>query len=77
MSKRSAIGIGPYPDTQQPQDDIGGPKLIKWFEKLQMLFNFDKRKCLHTGHGKTGVNYEMGVNILCKTVKENDLVVTR
>ena len=32
-----------------------------------MLFNFEKCKCLHAGHGNTGVNYEMGaLNILCK-----------
>ena len=36
-----------------------------------MLFNFVKCKCLLTGPGNTGMNYEMGVNILCKTVKEN------
>ena len=36
-------------------DDID--KLIKWSEK--MLFNFEKCKCLHVGHGNTGVNYEI------------------
>ena len=41
-----------------------------------MLFNFPKCKCLHTGHGNTGVNYEMGGTIICKTVKEKDLGVT-
>ena len=41
-----------------------------------MLFNFDKCKCLHAGHGNTGVNNEMGGTILCKNVKENDLGVT-
>ena len=49
--------------------------LIKWSEKWQMLFNFEKCKCLHAGHGNTGVNYEMGGTILCKTVKENKLWV--
>ena len=58
-------------DKQQLQDDID--KLIKWSEKWQMLFNFQKCKCLHAGHGNTGVNYEMGGTILCKTVKEKDL----
>ena len=61
-------------DKQQLQDDID--KLIKWSEKLQMLFNLKKCKCLHAGHGNTGVNYEMGGTILCKTVKEKDLGVT-
>ena len=61
-------------DKQQLQDDID--KLIKWSEKWQMLFNFQKCKCLHAGHGNTGVNYEMGGTMLCKTVKEKDLGVT-
>ena len=39
-------------DKQQLQDDID--KLIKWSEKWQMLFNFQKCKCLHAGHGNTG-----------------------
>ena len=43
-------------DIQQLQDDID--KLIKWSEKWHMFFNFEK--CLHAGHGNTGVNYEMG-----------------
>ena len=32
---------------------------------------FEKCKCLHEGHGKTGMNYEMGGS---KTEKERDLV---
>ena len=61
-------------DKQQLQDNID--KLIKWSEKWQMLFNFQKCKCLHAGHGNTVVDYEMGGTILCKTVKEKDLGVT-
>ena len=56
------------------QDDID--KLVKWSEKWQMLFNFGKCKCLHTGTGNTGMNYEMGGTILSKTVKEKDLGAT-
>ena len=41
-----------------------------------MLFNFEKCKCLHTGPGNTGMNYEMGGTILSKTVKEKHLGVT-
>ena len=41
-----------------------------------MLFNFGKGKCLHTGPGNTGMNYEMGETILSKTVKEKDLGVS-
>ena len=49
---------------------------MKWSEKWQTLFNFGKCKCLHTGPGNTGMNYEMGGTILSKTVKEKDLGVT-
>ena len=38
-----------------------------------MLFNFGNCKCLHTGPGDTGMNYEMRGTILSKTVKEKDL----
>ena len=41
-----------------------------------MLFNFGKCKCLHTGLGNTGMNYEMGGSILSKTVKEKELGVS-
>ena len=56
------------------QDDID--TLVKWSETWQMLFNFGKCKCLYTGRGNTGMNYEMGGTILSKTVKEKDLGVT-
>ena len=39
-------------------------RLVKWFEKWQMLFNFGKCKCLHTGD-----------TVLGTTVKEKDLGV--
>ena len=55
---RKAKEIG---DKHKLQDDID--KLVKWTEKLQMLFNFGKYKCLHTGTGNTGMNYEMGGTI--------------
>ena len=62
-------------DKQNLQDDID--KLVKWSEKWQMLFNFGKCKCLHTGPGSTSINYEMGGTILSKTVKgKDDLGVT-
>ena len=38
-------------DKQQLQDDID--KLIMWSEKWQILFNFERCKCLHAGHGNT------------------------
>ena len=58
-------------DKQKLQHDID--KLVRWSEKWPMLFNFGKCKCLHTGPGNTGMNYEMGGSILSKTVKEKDL----
>ena len=61
-------------DKQNLQDDIY--KLVKWSEKWQMLFNFVKCKCLRTGPGNTGMNYEMGGTILSKTAKEKYLGVT-
>ena len=56
-------------DKQRLQEDID--KLVERSEKWQMLFNCGKCKCLHTGPGNTGMNYEMGGTILSKTVKEN------
>ena len=61
-------------DKQKLQDYIDN--LVKWSEKWQMLFNFGKCKCLHTGSGNTGQNNEMGGTILSKTVTEKDLGVT-
>ena len=61
-------------DKKKLQDDID--KLVKLSEKWQMLFNVGKYKCLHTGPGNTGMNYEMGGTILIKTGKEKDLGVT-
>ena len=59
---------------QKLQDDID--KLVRWSGKWQISFNFVKCKCLHTGYGNTGMNFEMGGTILSKTVKEKYLGVT-
>ena len=61
-------------DKQHLQNDLN--KLVKWSEKRQMLFNFEKCKCLHTGHGNMDVNNKMGDTVLSTTVKEKDLGVT-
>ena len=61
-------------DKQHLQNDLD--RLVKWSEKWQMLFNFGKCKCLHTGHGNLDVNYKMGDTVLGTTVKEKDLGVT-
>ena len=61
-------------DKQHLQNDLD--RLVKWSEKWQMLFNFGKCKCLHTGHGNLDVNYKMDDTVLGTTVKEKDLGVT-
>ena len=61
-------------DKQHLQNDLD--RLVKWSEKWQILFNFGKCKCLHTGHGNLDVNYKMGDTVLGTTLKENDLGVT-
>ena len=61
-------------DKQHLQNDLD--RLVKWSEKWQMLLNFGKCKCLHTGHGNLNVNYKMGDTVLGTTVKEKDLGVT-
>ena len=69
LEKTKEIGV-----KKTLQDDID--KLVRLSEKWQMLLHFGKCKCLHTGPGNTGVNYEMGGTILSKPVKEKDLAVT-
>ena len=61
-------------DKQHLQNDLD--RLVKWSEKWQMLFNFGKCKCLHTGHRNLNVNCKMGDTVLGTTVKEKDLGVT-
>ena len=39
------------------QNDLD--RLVKWSEKWQMLFNFGKCKCLHTGHGMQTIKWEI------------------
>ena len=60
---------------QHLQNDLD--KLVKWSEKWQMLLNFWKCKCLHTGHVNMDVNYTMGDTVLGTTVKEKDLGVNK
>ena len=61
-------------DKQSLQDDLD--KLVKWSEKLQMLFNFGKCKCIHIGHGNVDEEYKMGDAVLGRTTQEKDLGVT-
>ena len=56
-------------DKHKLQSDID--KRGRGTGEWQMLFNFGICKCLHSGTGNTGMNYEMGATILSKTVKEN------
>ena len=66
--------IKSYADRQHLQDDLN--KLTEWSEKCQMLFNFGKCKCLHTGHGNKDAQYTMGGTVLITTVKEKGLGLT-
>ena len=61
-------------DRQHLQDDLN--KLIEWSDKWQMLFNFGKCKCLHTGHGYEDAQYTMGGTVLNTPLKEKDLGLT-
>ena len=61
-------------DKKKLQDDFD--KLVRWSAKWQISFNFGKCKCLLTGPGDTGMNYEMVGTILSKTVNEKYLRVT-
>ena len=64
-----------FGDKQYLQNDLD--KLVKWSEKWQVLFNFGKCKCLHTGYGNLDINYKMGYTfVLGTTVNEKDLGVT-
>ena len=61
-------------DRQQLQDDLN--KLTERSEEWQILFNFGKCKCLHSGHGNEDAQYTMGDTVLNTTVKEKDLGLT-
>ena len=58
-------------DKQHLQNDLD--RLVKCSEKWQMLFNFGKCKCLHTGRRNLEINYNEGDTVLDTTVKEKDL----
>ena len=55
-------------DKQHLQNDLD--RLVKWYEKWQMLLNVVKSKCLHTGHGNLDENSKMGDAVLGTTVKK-------
>ena len=61
-------------DRQHLQDDLN--KLTEWSETWQMLFNFGKGKCLHTGHGNEDARYTMGGTVLNTTLNEKYLGLT-
>ena len=61
-------------DKHSLQDDVD--KLVKWSEKLQMLLNFGKCKCIHIGHGNMDEEYKMGDAVLGRTTQVKDLGVT-
>ena len=60
-------------DKQLLQNDLD--ILVKWSEKWQMLLNFGKCKCLHTGHENLDVNYKMVGTVLGTTIKKDAGVI--
>ena len=60
-------------DKQSIQDDLD--KLVKWSEKLQMLFNFWKYKCIHIRHGNMDEENKMEDAVLGRTTQEKYLGV--
>ena len=78
-----AMKIRDVKNNKSPGVDGIPPKLlleiveqISRSEKWQMLFNFGKCKCLHTGHGNEDAQYTMGDTVLNTTLKEKDLGLT-
>ena len=78
-----AMKIRDMKNNKSPGVDGIPPKLlleiveqISRSEKWQMLFNFGKCKCLHTGHGNEDAQYTMGDTVLNTTLKEKDLGLT-
>ena len=61
-------------DKQSLKDDLD--KLVKWSEKLKILFNFGKCKSTHIGHGNMDEEYKMGDVVLGRTTQEKDLGLT-
>ena len=62
------------PDRQHLQDNLN--KLTEWAEKWQMLFNYGKCKCLHSGHVNEDAQYTTGETVLNTIVKEKDIWLT-
>ena len=58
-------------DRQHLQDNLN--KLTEWYEKWQMLFNFEKCKCLHNEDAQYTIGTWYCINT---TVKERDLGLT-
>ena len=62
-------------DRQHLENDLN--KLTEWFYKWQILLNFWKFKCLHTGPGNKEAQYTMGDTVVLNTsVNEKDLGLT-
>ena len=64
-------------DKQHLQNDLF--RLVKWPEKWQMLLNFGKCKCLHTGHRNLDgiiINADMKVSEQCAIAasKRNQII---
>ena len=62
-----------YDDTVNSQDD--SDQFVKCSEKWQMVFNFDKCKCLHLGHTNPHLTYTISNAVTCTTKSEKDLEI--
>ena len=61
-------------DKQHLQNDL--TRLVKWPEKWQMLLNFGKCKCLHTGHRNLdGIIISADINFLSSVVLQLQRVI--
>ena len=49
--------VGTQDDCEELQNDLH--KMYKWSEDWQMVFNIDKCKCLHIGHGNSRTSYKL------------------
>ena len=58
-------------DCEELQKDLH--RMYKWSEDWQMMFNIDKCKCLHLGHGNSRTTYQLGGTEVPTATQEKDL----
>ena len=63
--------VGTQDDCEELQKDLH--RMYKWSEDWQMMFNIDKCKCLHIGHGNSRTTYQLGGTEVPTATQEKDL----